>query len=70
MSTGTTVTCACGYQGFIVVNARTGEPVDLKRAYATKPSTTIDPDDLKRHDPIDLTDLVMVCANPQCRRRL
>lgn len=70
MSTGTTLTCVCGSHGFIVVDAHTGEQVDLKSVYATRRREAIDPTDLKRHDPIDLSNLVMVCANPNCRRRL
>jgi hypothetical protein len=70
MSTGTTVTCTCGYQGFIVVDAQTGEQVDLKTYLATVRPSNFRPSDLKRHDPIDLSQLVMVCANPSCRRRL
>ena len=69
MSTGTTVTCTCGHQGFIIVDARTGEQVDLKTLYPVKHGP-IDPANLRRHDPIDLSELVMVCANPACRRRL
>jgi hypothetical protein len=70
VSTSTTVTCVCGYQGFIVVNALTGEQIDLKTYHATKHQRPIAPDDLKRHDPLDLSHLQMVCANPNCRRVL
>jgi hypothetical protein len=70
VNTGTTITCVCGSQGFLVVDATTGEPVDLKTFYATRRQPTIDPDDLKRHDPLDLSALKMVCANPGCRRVL
>lgn len=70
MSTGTTLTCVCGSHGFVVVDARTGEQVDLKSYYATRHRESIDPTDLKRHDPVDLSSLVMVCANPACRRAL
>jgi hypothetical protein len=70
MNSGTTVTCACGYQGFVVVNAATGQQVDLKTFYATRRQHAIDLGDLKRHNPADLSALVMVCANPSCRRVL
>jgi hypothetical protein len=70
MATSTTVTCTCGSQGFIVINAATGQPVDLKTFYATRQRASIDPTDLKCHDPMDLSNLLMVCANPQCRRVL
>jgi hypothetical protein len=70
MSTGTTVTCTCGYQGFIVVDAKTGQQVDLKTYFATVRRDTFTPDNMKRHDPIDASQLVMVCANPNCRRTL
>jgi hypothetical protein len=70
VSTGTTITCVCGSQGFLVVDAATGEPVDLKTFYATKRSQFINPDDLKRHNPLDTSALKMVCANPNCRRVL
>ncbi len=70
MSTGMTVTCACGYHGFIIVSAATGEPVDLKSFFATRQRAAIDPGDLARHDPMDLSQLRMVCANPNCRRVL
>jgi hypothetical protein len=70
MTTGTTLTCVCGSHGFIVVDALTGAPVDLKTFYATRQRQTINPADLKRHDPPDVSNLLMVCANPACRRRL
>jgi hypothetical protein len=70
MSTETTITCVCGSRGFIVIDATTGEQVDLKTYFATVRQRSINPDDLKSHDPIDLSQLVMVCANPQCRRKL
>jgi hypothetical protein len=70
VSTGTTVTCVCGSHGFIVLHAETGEQVDLKTYYATVRRAAIDPDDLTRRDPLDLSKLVMVCANPACRRVL
>jgi hypothetical protein len=70
MSTGTTVTCVCGSHGFIVIDATTGEQVDLKTYYATRHKDTIDPNDLKSHDLIDVSNLRMVCANPECRRVL
>lgn len=71
MSTSTTVTCsACGHHGFIIVNAHTGEQVDLKTFYATVDTKAIDPNDLTRHAPLDVSALRMVCANPQCRRML
>ena len=71
MASGTTITCAtCGHHGFIIVDARTGETVDLKTYFATIQRQTIDPSDLARHDPLDLSALRMVCANPECRREL
>ena len=70
MSTGTTLTCSCGNHGFIVVDAETGEQVDLKTYYATARQQTFIPAELKSHDPMDLSRLVMVCGNPSCRRRL
>lgn len=70
MSEGTTVTCTCGYRGFIVVDAQTGEQVDLKTYFATVRQRSFHPDDLKSHDPLDVSQLVMVCGNPNCRRRL
>jgi hypothetical protein len=70
VSTGTTITCVCGSQGFLVVDAVTGEPVDLKTFYATRRQQAINPEDLKRHDPLDTSALKMVCANPNCRRVL
>lgn len=71
MATGTTVTCAaCGHHGFIIIDARTGETVDLKTYFATIQRQAIDPADLGRHDPLDLSALRMVCANPRCRREL
>lgn len=71
MAPGTTLTCAaCGHHGFIVVNAHTGEEVDLKTYFATSQRKAIDPAHLARHDPLDLSALRMVCANPQCRRAL
>jgi hypothetical protein len=70
VSSGTTITCVCGSQGFLVVDAATGQPVDLKTFYATRRQQAIDPDDLKRHDPLDTSALKMVCANPNCRRVL
>jgi hypothetical protein len=70
VSTGTTITCVCGSHGFLVVDAATGEPVDLKSYYATKRQQAIDPSNLKRHDPLDTSALKMVCANPSCRRVL
>lgn len=71
MSTGTTITCnACGHHGFIILDARTGEQVDLKTFYATIQPKSINPDDLKHHPPLDLSNLRTVCANPHCRRVL
>ncbi|HEY7833524.1 MAG TPA: hypothetical protein VIG30_08155 [Ktedonobacterales bacterium] len=71
MAPGTTVTCAaCGHHGFVIVNARTGEPVDLKTYLATIQRPAIDPSDLARHDPLDMSELRMVCANPRCRQVL
>jgi hypothetical protein len=69
MATGATVTCVCGSRGFIIVNAITSEPIDLKTLYATvqKP---INPNDLKSHNPMDTTSFRTVCANPNCRRPL
>lgn len=69
MATGTTVTCTCGSHGFIVVNAITGEPVDLKALYATV-QRPINPRDLKSHNPPDFSNLRTVCANPSCRKPL
>jgi hypothetical protein len=69
MATGTTVTCTCGSRGFIVVNAATGEPIDLKTIYATV-QRPINPDDLKSHNPPDYSNLHTVCANPSCRKPL
>jgi hypothetical protein len=70
MSTGTTLTCTCGYHGFIVVNQETGQQVDLKTYFATVQPRAFKPADLKSHDPIDTSQLVMVCGNPTCRRKL
>jgi hypothetical protein len=70
MDTGTTATCVCGSRGFIVVDAATGDQIDLKTYYATLRQRSIDLANLKAHDPIDLTRLQLVCANPQCRRVL
>jgi hypothetical protein len=70
MDTGTTATCACGSRGFIVVDAATGEQIDLKTYYATQRQHAIDPANLRRHDPPDTSRLQLVCANPQCRRVL
>lgn len=70
MLTGTTVTCACGSHGFVVVDANTGAQIDLKSYYATLRQRSIDPSDLTRHAPLDASQLKMVCANPQCRRPL
>jgi hypothetical protein len=70
MATGTTVTCVCGSRGFIVVHAVTGEPIDLKTLYAAEQQRPIDPNDLKRHNPLDLSNFRTVCANPNCRRPL
>jgi hypothetical protein len=69
MATGTTVTCVCGSRGFVVVHAVTGEPIDLKTIYTTV-QRPINPRDLKSHDPIDLSTIRTVCANPDCRRPL
>lgn len=68
-STSTTITCPCGSRGFIVVDAATGEPVDLKTLYMTV-KRPINPDDLKSHNPPDFSALRTVCANPSCRRPL
>ena len=68
MDTGTTATCVCGSRGFVVVDAATGDQIDLKTYYATLRQRTIDPANLKMHDPLDLGRLRLVCANPQCRR--
>jgi hypothetical protein len=70
METGTTATCVCGSRGFIVVDAATGEPLDLKTYYATQRQRAIDPANLRHHDPLDLSRLQLVCANPVCRRVL
>lgn len=70
MDTNTTATCACGSRGFIVVDAETGALVDLKTYYATIRRGSIDPENLKGHDPLDTSKLQLVCANPQCRRVL
>ncbi|MBF6592441.1 MAG: hypothetical protein IVW57_18175 [Ktedonobacterales bacterium] len=70
MGTGTTITCACGSRGFIVIDAATGQRMDLKAYYATMRQRTIDPTDLTRHDPLDMSRLRLVCANPQCQRVL
>lgn len=69
MATGTTVTCSCGSRGFIIIDATTGEPVDLKTFYATT-QRPINPSDLKSHNPPDYSNLRTVCANPNCRRPL
>lgn len=69
MATSTTITCSCGSRGFIVVDASTGEPVDLKSLYATV-KRPIDPNNLKNHNPPDFSKLRTVCANPSCRRPL
>lgn len=69
-STGTTATCVCGSRGFLVVDATTGEQIDLKTYYATLRQRTIDPTQLKQHDPVDLSRIQLVCANPACRRVL
>lgn len=71
MAPDTTVTCAvCGHHGFIVVSAQTGEELDLKTYFATIQRKAIDPEHLARHDPLDLSALRMICANPQCRHPL
>jgi hypothetical protein len=70
MNTGLTATCSCGSRGFIVVDAATGQQVDLKTYYATLRQRSIDPTNLKRHDPLDLSQIQLVCANPACRRVL
>lgn len=70
MSTGHTATCTCGSRGFIIVDATTGEQVDLKTYYATIRARGIDPTNLTAHDRPDTSRLQMVCANPACRRVL
>jgi hypothetical protein len=70
MISGTTVACVCGSRSFIVLDAETGEPIDLKTFYETARNRAIDPTALKDHDPLDLSRLRTVCANPECRRPL
>lgn len=70
MSNGNTVTCACGSRGFVIVDAATGEQVDLKTYYATLRARSIDPTNLTAHDRPDTSRLQMVCANPDCRKVL
>lgn len=70
MGTGNTVTCSCGSRSFLIVDARTGERVDLKTYYATIRARSIDPANIAAHDQPDTTQLQMVCANPACRRVL
>jgi hypothetical protein len=70
MTTGMTATCICGSRSFIVLDAQTGEPIDLKTVYETARKRAIDPTALKDHDPLDLSRLRTVCANPECRRPL
>lgn len=70
MSTGNTVTCTCGSHGFIIIDATTGEPVDLKTYYATLRAQSIDPANLTAHNRPDTSRLQTVCANPACRRVL
>lgn len=68
MSTGTTFTCTCGSRSFIVIHAATGEQVDLQRFLMTQRQQSINPDKLKAHDPLDLSQLRTVCA--KCQRQV